>query len=81
MGTIHIGKRVAGDPSERLSIIFDPGTEGYNIVPATLTGQLLGYYKSLALGLDPDNPSTSGAISRVVQGVILYGTDHSHNDL
>ena len=34
--------------------------------------QLLGYYKSLELGLDPDKPSVSGAISRVVQGVTIY---------
>lgn len=43
-----------------------------NIVPATLTGQILGYYKSLERNLDPDNPSVSGAISRVVQGVTIY---------
>ena len=35
-------------------------------------GQLLGFYKSLNLGLDPDKPSVSGAISRVVQGVSIY---------
>lgn len=41
-------------------------------VPTTLVGQLLGLHKSLALGLDPDNPSISGAINRVVQGVTIY---------
>jgi len=39
-----------------------------NILP----GQLLGFYKSLALGLRPDSPSKSGAISRVVENVIIY---------
>jgi len=39
-----------------------------NIIPA----QMLGFFKSLQLGLDPDSPSVSGAISRVVQGVIVY---------
>jgi D-galactosamine 6-phosphate deaminase/isomerase len=39
-----------------------------NILPA----QLLGYYKSLALGLKPDAPSESGAISRVVENVTIY---------
>ena len=34
--------------------------------------QLLGFYKSLQLGLNPDNPSLNGAISRVVQGVNIY---------
>ena len=39
-----------------------------DIMPA----QLLGFYKSLALGLKPDSPSESGAISRVVEDVIIY---------
>ncbi|WP_335966555.1 SIS domain-containing protein [Galbibacter sp. PAP.153] len=42
------------------------------VVPTTLVGQLLGLYKCLELGLNPDNPSISGAINRVVQGVNIY---------
>ncbi|MFN8255027.1 MAG: SIS domain-containing protein [Bacteroidales bacterium] len=38
------------------------------VIPA----QLLGFFKSLHLGLKPDKPSDSGAISRVVQGVNIY---------
>ncbi len=41
-------------------------------VGAALVGQLLGFFHSLYLGLQPDNPSVSGAISRVVQGVTIY---------
>jgi tagatose-6-phosphate ketose/aldose isomerase len=37
-----------------------------------LPAQLLGLYKSIALGLNPDSPSESGAISRVVEDVIIY---------
>ena len=37
-----------------------------------LPAQLLGLYKSLALGLNPDSPSESGAISRVVEDVTIY---------
>jgi tagatose-6-phosphate ketose/aldose isomerase len=37
-----------------------------------LPAQLLGLYKSLALGLNPDSPSASGAISRVVEDVTIY---------
>lgn len=37
-----------------------------------LPGQLLGFYKSLALGLKPDSPSASGAISRVVEEFKIY---------
>ena len=44
----------------------------YYCVAATLVGQLLGYFWALRLGLDPDNPSVTGAISRVVQGVNIY---------
>jgi tagatose-6-phosphate ketose/aldose isomerase len=47
-------------------------TNHLNIVPLTLIGQLLGYYKSLELGLNPDNPSINGTINRVVQGVTIY---------
>lgn len=39
-----------------------------NIIP----GQMLGFFKSIQLGLSPDSPSVSGAISRVVKGVIVY---------
>ncbi len=47
-------------------------SEEYLCVSNILLGQLLGYYKSLAIGLKPDSPSQSGAISRVVQGVTIY---------
>jgi tagatose-6-phosphate ketose/aldose isomerase len=39
-----------------------------SIIPA----QMLGFFKSLQMGLCPDSPSVSGSISRVVQGVIIY---------
>ncbi|MDS1032589.1 SIS domain-containing protein [Porphyromonadaceae sp. NP-X] len=44
----------------------------YGCVAYVLVGQLLGYYKSLFFGLNPDNPSLSGNISRVVEGVTIY---------
>jgi tagatose-6-phosphate ketose/aldose isomerase len=34
--------------------------------------QLLAYHLSLAMGLNPDNPSPDGIINRVVNGVTLY---------
>ena len=36
-----------------------------------LIPQLLGYHLSRGLGLNPDNPSPNGVISRVVQGVTI----------
>ncbi|MCD6469653.1 SIS domain-containing protein [Candidatus Bathyarchaeota archaeon] len=37
-----------------------------------IVGQLLGLFKSLSLGLKPDNPSEKGVITRVVRGVKIY---------
>ena len=54
------------------------GINGENIdedflpVCSIVAGQLLGFYKSLQLGLSPDEPSVNGSISRVVQGVHIY---------
>ncbi len=39
-----------------------------SVVPA----QMIGFFKSLNLKLRPDNPSESGTITRVVQGVRIY---------
>jgi tagatose-6-phosphate ketose/aldose isomerase len=44
----------------------------YLCVIEIMFAQLLGYYKALSLGFDPDNPSSSGTISRVVEGVKIY---------
>jgi tagatose-6-phosphate ketose/aldose isomerase len=46
--------------------------EEFLSVCGVLPAQILGFYKSLQLGLKPDNPSASGAITRVVQGVHIY---------
>jgi len=44
----------------------------YLCVVEIMLAQLLGFYKSMSLGLNPDAPSSSGTISRVVEGVIIY---------
>ena len=46
--------------------------EDFLPVCAIIPGQLLGFYKSLQVGLKPDTPSVNGSISRVVQGVTIY---------
>lgn len=43
-----------------------------NSVLYVLPAQILGYYKSLDLGLDPDAPSHNNVINRVVKGVKIY---------
>lgn len=50
---------------------INSGSE-YQFVPYVIVGQLLGWYFSIHRGLDPDTPSVSGAISRVVNGVKSY---------
>lgn len=46
--------------------------EEFLLPVSVLPAQILGFYKSINLGLSPDNPSVNGLISRVVQGVKLY---------
>lgn len=59
-----------------LCVELYPNSDGvedeYRIMTDVVVGQILGTFKSLAVGLKPDNPSTSGTISRVVQGVKIY---------
>lgn len=59
--TLDLGKR--GDPN--IPDLCRP-------VVDVLVGQLLGLFKSISLGLKPDNPNESGVISRVVEGVKIY---------
>lgn len=47
-------------------------TEEYLPVCSVLPAQILGFFKSLQLGLRPDAPSKTGAITRVVEGVHIY---------
>ena len=46
--------------------------EDFLAICSVLPAQMLGMFKSIQLGLKPDNPSVSGAISRVVKGVVIY---------
>ena len=48
--------------------------EEFWAILCTLPAQIIGYYKSLLLGYDPDNPSPDGTISRVVEGVKIYSS-------
>lgn len=65
-------------PGVELDHIFYLSENGGSLSEAFLSvcmvspAQLLGFFKSLHLGLRPDNPSETGAISRVVEGVRIY---------
>jgi tagatose-6-phosphate ketose/aldose isomerase len=75
-----LGRRIALGPLEPNGGLFQHviQTEAstlpdYLRTPAeVIFAQLLGYHLSLRLGLDPDNPSPSGVINRVVEGVRIY---------
>jgi tagatose-6-phosphate ketose/aldose isomerase len=59
--------------AEALSWSFAPEGGDYYCPPlAVIFGQLLGLFASLSLGLEPDTPSPSGAISRVVTQVRIH---------
>jgi tagatose-6-phosphate ketose/aldose isomerase len=64
------------DAVSDLVIQLFPGKDGIDddlrAVIDVVVGQLLALFKSLQLGLRPDNPSASGTISRVVKGVSIY---------
>jgi tagatose-6-phosphate ketose/aldose isomerase len=49
--------------------------EDFLAVVSVLPAQLLGLFKSMHLGINPDSPSESGMIHRVVQGVNIYPYD------
>ncbi|NDV46085.1 SIS domain-containing protein [Paludibacter sp. 221] len=58
----------------------NPYNSAYNYIPYVFIGQLLGFFKSLTFGLNPDSPSVSGNISRVVEGVKIYNNYEEVNE-
>jgi len=55
-----------------------PIDDAYWTIVSMVAVQLYATYKSIATGLNPDSPSLSGAIHRVVQGVNIYKfSDHT----
>ena len=46
--------------------------DDFRVMTDVVVGQILGTFTSMKVGLKPDNPSESGTISRVVQGVVIY---------
>jgi len=56
----------------QLSENSDKIEEEFLAICGVVPAQILGYFKSLQLGLDPDKPSVNDTISRVVKGVKIY---------
>jgi tagatose-6-phosphate ketose/aldose isomerase len=65
--------RESGDLFDEVIPSISPEANDALRTPFEILGpQLLGYYLSLRIGLNPDNPSPDGVINRVVQGVKIY---------
>lgn len=75
---IEIGlmeSRLPGIDLDHIFHLSDNGSgvpESFLCVCSVLPAQILAFYKSLELGLQPDTPSQTGAITRVVEGVNIY---------
>ena len=75
---IGIGQHSIASGDLEIDLIIDPN-RGQDTIPdeyfsicSVLPAQIIGFYKSLAVGLIPDSPSKNGGIHRVVQGVTIY---------
>lgn len=76
MAQLAIAERFDFDLNVEYSILYTHNgktlDEDFLTLPSIIPAQILGFFKSLNEGLSPDQPSRSGAISRVVQGVKIY---------
>ncbi|QRR01306.1 SIS domain-containing protein [Dyadobacter sandarakinus] len=73
IASLQIGREDQITLSNGHAIALDIDQENpYQMIPVTLVGQLLGYYSAVHASINPDSPSASGSISRVVQGVNIY---------
>lgn len=82
---IGIGEKVS--PNLDLDLAITLGMDKLSLAEEFLSivdvipAQILGFLKSLNLGLEPDRPSASGTITRVVEGVTIYpNTNHVFAD-
>ncbi|MBX6361067.1 MAG: SIS domain-containing protein [Acidobacterium ailaaui] len=73
---IGIGEKVINEIQIDKQIILSSGSKPihkyFQSLSYIIPGQLIGFFKSMQLGIKPDTPSLNGAISRVVQGVNIY---------
>lgn len=60
------------DLNIELGLEDDAISDDFFAICGVIPAQVLGFYKSLSLGLTPDSPSKNGGIHRVVQGVNIY---------
>ena len=77
--SIGIGQSLTEFKDLKLDLTIDPGVSANAKIPdeyfsicSVLPAQIIGFYKSIEVGLTPDSPSKTGGIHRVVQGVTIY---------
>ncbi|MFH5833673.1 SIS domain-containing protein [Halalkalibaculum sp. DA384] len=80
--TAAVADRRFGDLNA-IDFMIQPGDENqldnhFWAILCTLPSQIIGFYKSIQLSLNPDNPSPEGTISRVVEGVRIYSEPAVH---
>lgn len=63
---------IAKDAQADLLVPYSPGREICVGIQGLVIMQLLSMYTSIELGVRSDNPSPSGLVNRVVQGVTVY---------
>jgi len=75
---VEVGISESDIPGSKLDYHFVFAENGQKVdeeilaVCSVVPSQILAFYKSLQLGLKPDTPSATGAITRVVEGVQIY---------
>jgi len=52
--------------------VEEPLDDDYRVLTDIVACQILAVFKSVELGLSPDNPSPDGIINRVVEGITVY---------
>jgi tagatose-6-phosphate ketose/aldose isomerase len=76
--TIGIGQQLNGPEFSALNLLIDLSLDETALsddilaICSVIPAQLMGFYRSIRLGLNPDSPSNHGGIHRVVQGVNIY---------
>ncbi|MCO5238343.1 MAG: SIS domain-containing protein [Chitinophagaceae bacterium] len=86
-GLFSIGVSEKADPSLHPDLMIelsageDTVDEEFLAVCSVLPAQIIGFFKSLSLGLTPDNPSEKATITRVVKGVVIYPFPAQNNNI
>jgi tagatose-6-phosphate ketose/aldose isomerase len=78
IGTLVICGRAEREIRELSSAVIElypaeePLDDDYRVLTDIVACQILAVFKSVELGLSPDNPSPDGIINRVVEGITVY---------